>query len=51
MTCDLLSLGRVLRHIDDRSARKIVIMSKRERNEITDAECELLIQLFGLADA
>lgn len=48
---NIKSLARALRHIDDRSARKIVIMSKREHNEITDAECELLIQLFGLADA
>ena len=48
---DLSPFARVLNRIEDPSARKIVIMSKRERNEITDAECELLIQLFGLADA
>jgi hypothetical protein len=48
---DLASFARVLNRIDDAAARKIVIMSKRDRNEITDAECERLIQLCGVRNA
>jgi hypothetical protein len=48
---NLPSLARVLRRIEDPSARKLVIMSKRERSEITDAECEALIQLCGVRNA
>jgi hypothetical protein len=48
---NLSPLARVLNRIEDPSARKLVIMSKRERSEITDGECELLIQLCGVRNA
>jgi hypothetical protein len=48
---NLSPLARVLNRIEDPSARKLVIMSKREHSEITDAECAQLIQLCGVRDA
>jgi hypothetical protein len=48
---DLSTLVRVLNRIEDLAARKIVIMSKRERGEITDEETERLIQLCGVVHA
>lgn len=48
---DLSTLARVLNRIDDPAARKIVIMGKRERGEITDAETERLIQLCNVRNA
>lgn len=44
-------LTKILGHIDDPAVRKIVIMAKRERGELTDAQTEQLIRLGGLADA
>lgn len=44
-------LTRILGHIDDPSARKIVIMAKHERGELTDAQTEQLIRFGGLAGA
>jgi hypothetical protein len=44
-TRNLSMLARVLNRIEDPSARKIVILSKRERREITDQEAERLIRL------
>lgn len=51
LTRDLEALARVLNRIEDPSARKIVIMSKWERRQITDAECEELIQLCDVVNA
>lgn len=48
---DLSPLARVLNRIESPGARKIVIMSKRESREITDDECERLIQLCNVVDA
>jgi hypothetical protein len=48
---DLQPLIRILNRIEDPSARKLVIMSKRERRQITDRETERLIQLCGVVDA
>lgn len=45
------SLKNALLRIDDPSARKIVIMSKWERGEISPREAERLIQEGGLANA
>jgi hypothetical protein len=42
------ALERALARIDDPSARKIVIMSKWSRGEITDEEAERLIRDGGL---
>lgn len=42
---------RILGRIDDLSARKIVIMAKHERGELTGAQTEQLIRFGGLADA
>jgi hypothetical protein len=44
-------LVRVLNRIEDPAARKIVIMSKRERGEITDEETEQLIKQCGVVQA
>lgn len=48
---DLSSLVRTLNRIEDPSARKICIMLKRERGEITDGETEQLIKLCGVKHA
>ena len=48
---DLSTLVRVLNRIEDPSARKIVIMSKRERGMITDAETSELIRLCDVVHA
>lgn len=48
---DLEPLVRVLNRIEDPSARKIVIMSKRERGQITDAETSELIRLCEVVNA
>jgi hypothetical protein len=45
------SLSRALKHIDDPVARKLVILSKRDRRQITDRECERLIQMCGVVEA
>lgn len=47
----LESSMRYLHRIDDLSARKIIIMSKRERGEITDEQTERLIREHGLVNA
>jgi hypothetical protein len=44
-------LRRMLAQIEDPAARKIVIMAKRQRGELTDEETERLIRDGGLADA
>lgn len=51
MNRDMTQLAAVLNRIDCSSARKAVIMSKRERRQITDRECERLIQLCGVVNA
>lgn len=48
---DMSALARVLNRISDPSARKSVIMGKRERREISDQETERLIQLCGVREA
>lgn len=48
---DLNTLARVLNRIDDPSARKAVIMSKRGRNQLTDFETRRLIQMCEVAEA
>lgn len=48
---DLNTLARVLNCIDDPSARKAVIMSKRERNQLTDFETRWLIQMCEVETA
>lgn len=45
MKRDLVLMARVLNRIECPSTRKLVIMSKRERRQITDAEAEQLIRL------
>lgn len=51
MMRDLSALARVLNRIDDSSARKAVIMSKRGRNELTDFETRRLIQMCEVETA
>ena len=48
---DLSTLARVLNRIEDPSARKSVIMSKWDRREITNVECEWLIRNLNLEAA
>lgn len=48
---DLSPLARVLNRIDDPSARKLVIMSKWERRELTNDETERLIRLCNVEAA
>jgi hypothetical protein len=48
---DLHALTRVLNRIEPPAARKLVIMSKRERGQITDRETEQLIHLCGVVSA
>jgi hypothetical protein len=48
---DLSALKRALMRIDDPSARKIVIMSKWQRGEITPEQAEILIREMGLVNA
>lgn len=49
--CRHQRLERVLLRIEDPAARKIVIMAKRQRGEITDNETEHLIRAGGLEAA
>lgn len=42
---------RILARIDDPAARKIIIMAKRERGELTDAQTDQLIQLCHVRNA
>lgn len=51
MIRDLEPLANVLNRIDDPVARKLVILSKRDRRQITDRECERLIQMCGVVEA
>lgn len=51
MMRDLSPLVRTLNRIADPAARKSVIMSKWERQEITPDEAERLIRLCGLEAA
>jgi hypothetical protein len=51
VTRDLSPLARVLNRVECPSARKIVIMSKWERKQLTNEEAERLIQLCGLEHA
>lgn len=48
---DMTTLARVLNRIADPSARKLVIMGKYQRGEITDAETAELIELCGVRNA
>jgi hypothetical protein len=47
----LQPLARALNRIDDPTARKIVIMSKWQRGELTACEAERLIRAGGLEAA
>lgn len=51
MIRDLEPLANVLNRIDDPAARKLVILSKRDRRQITERECEQLIQMCGVVEA
>lgn len=48
---DISPLARVLNRIECPSARKIVIMSKWERGQLTADEAERLIRLCGVRNA
>ena len=48
---NLSPFARVLNRIEDPSARKLVIMSKWERKQLTSDEAERLIQLCGVRNA
>lgn len=51
VTINGYSLERALARIDDPASRKLVIMAKRQRGEISDFECERLIRRVGLVNA